>query len=99
LIQFAGVNQTHERCPPPRLRAPSDRTTHSCCNTAFFSTLSQTLLSSGAPGARRNSVSAFQCRSKWVIALPNPEFGSVLCCANCSCPHLRNCSINGLLCS
>jgi hypothetical protein len=32
----------------------------------------------GAPGSRRNKVSACQCRSMYLIALPKSEFGSTL---------------------
>ena len=42
------------------------------------------LLSSGAPACRRNSVNGRQCRSRYVIALPSPEFGSVFFSANCA---------------
>ena len=49
--------------------------------------LSTTLLSTGAPASRKNSVSPFQCRSRYLIALPSPEFGSVLRSANCASSH------------
>ncbi len=52
-----------------------------------FRTLSQRLLSSGAPGVRRNMVSFFQCFSMYAIAFPSPEFGSTRWSLSCFLSH------------
>ena len=48
---------------------------------------------------RRNVVKAFQCRNRYVIALPKPELGSVFRSANCASSQPCSFSIAGPLCS
>ena len=51
----------------------------------------------GAPAWRRNNVNGFQCRSRYPIAWPSPELGSVRRSANCASSHACSLSITGRL--
>ena len=64
-VQLAGVDQAHEQVAHARSIARSCRTDEFLrCRMAFFRARSTRLLSSGAPGLRRNSVSFSQCLSR-----------------------------------
>ena len=51
----------------------------------------------GAPAWRRNNVNGFQCRSRYPIAWPSPELGSVRRSVNCASSHACSLSITGRL--
>jgi hypothetical protein len=57
------------------------------------------LLSNGAPGTRKKSVSFSQRFSMYVMALPNEELGSTNLSSNCVFSHPCSSFITGVLCS
>src|SRR5437588_540359 len=93
---------------PPKIRDPSPLTLFSITTrhnravgiiSALPRAAVQRLLSNGAPGSRKNSVSLLQCFCRYAMDLPNPEFGSTFLSRNCSSIHSFSPFIRGWLCS
>jgi hypothetical protein len=71
--QLTGVNQAHEQVahlPPFSVRWNK---TFFLCRTALFNALSTMLLSSGGSRFPQEQSQRFQCRNRYVMALPKPE--------------------------
>ena len=97
--QLAGVDQAHEQVADLRpVQGPIEQGVLAVQNRPLQCSFDQIVIQR-RPASRRNSVSAFQCRSRYVIALPRPEFGSVFRSANCASSQPCSLSISGPLCS
>src|SRR5580704_5758041 len=95
--QLAGVDQAHEQIADLRPVQGAVKQGVLAMENGTLQGLSTRLLSSGAPAWRRNNVRGFQCRSRYEIAWPSPEFGSVLRSSSCAFSQMYSCSITGPL--